>query len=64
LNLLALYRDQDNDPVNPQTVVDAFEAVLAGEDEEIRLLTNYEIEELLEFLRRSAIDEDALASLE
>lgn len=64
LDLLALYRDQDNDPVDPQSVVDAFEAVLAGEDEEIRLLTNYEIEELLEFLRHSTIDEDALASLE
>jgi hypothetical protein len=64
LDLLALFRDQSNDPVDPQTVVDAFEALLITEDEEIRLLTSYEIEQLLEFLRRSPIDEVALASLE
>jgi hypothetical protein len=64
LDLLALYRDREYDTVDPKMVVDAFEAVLTTVDEELRQLTNYEIEQLLEFLRRSPIDEVALASLE
>jgi hypothetical protein len=59
-----MYRDQANDPVDPQIVVDAFETLLSQEDEEIRLLSNWEIERLLEFLRCSPMDEDLLASLE
>lgn len=64
LDLLALYRDQTNDPVNPQLVVNAFEALLGQEDGEIRPLSSWDIERLLEFLRRSPMDEEALALLE
>jgi hypothetical protein len=64
LDLLALYRDQTRDPMDPLVVVNAFEALLNREDPEIRLLSNYEIERLLESLHRSSLDEDVLASLE
>lgn len=64
LDLLALYRAQNNDPAEPSLVIDAFEAFLKTEDEEIRLLSNWDIEQLLEFLRCSRVDETVLASLE
>ena len=64
LKLLASYCSLDNDLVEPQTVVDAFEALLTTEDEELHQLPTYDIEELLAFLRGSTIDEDVLASLE
>jgi hypothetical protein len=64
LDLLAMYRDQANDPVDPQIVVNAFEALLSQRDEESRLLSNWEIERLLEFLHHSSIGEEQLALLE
>jgi hypothetical protein len=64
LDLLVLYRDSKVDLVDEQLVVDAFEQLLSKGDPEIRLLSNYEIERLLEHLRRSTISEDVLALLE
>lgn len=64
LDLMCLYRDKRNDPIDPQFVVDAFNQFFMDGDEEIKRLSSWEIERLLDYLRESRIDEDAIALLE
>jgi hypothetical protein len=64
LDLLALYCDPANTQVDPNAVVDGFEALLSQDDPEVQQLSNWDIERLLEFLRDSDLVEDVLASLE
>jgi hypothetical protein len=64
LDFVNVYSDRKGIEVEAQLVVEAFEAVLGGDDHEIGLLSSYDIWHLLEFLRNSTIDEDQLAMLE
>jgi len=64
LDFLNTYSHQKGIEIESELVVGGFEALLAGGDDEIGLLSSYDISRLLEVLRESAMDEDQLAMLE
>lgn len=64
LCFLSLYSHQNRIKIEPALVVRGFEALLAGGDDEIWLLSSYDISRLLKVLRESGMDEDQLAMLE
>lgn len=65
LDFLNMYSHSSKCVVDPVLVMEAFEALLkTQEDPEIRVLSSYDIQHLLEYLRQAGVEDDAMASLE
>ena len=64
LDLASLYINQAKDSMDPHIIAEGFEALLTMDDPEIRLLSSWDIDRLLVFLRSSSLDEEELALLE
>jgi hypothetical protein len=66
LDLLHLYLRRGEEEPPPELLIRAFEALLGqpSDDPELRRLSSYEIEQLLDYLRSAHVDDDRLAILE
>lgn len=64
LDFLAVYSYQRPEAIDASLVAEGLEAILAGNDKEIALLSSYDISRLLELLRSSTLDEEQVALLE
>jgi hypothetical protein len=63
LDLLAIYRGGPA-PIDPQLIVDAFNALFDEGEEVVRQLRGYDVEELLKALRDGEVGRDVVAELE
>jgi hypothetical protein len=63
-DLLALYADNVAHPVDADLVADALEALIQAPTEDQSRISPYELQRLLEVLRKSTLDQDRIAILE
>ena len=64
VDLLALYAEQNDPPAKPELVADALESLIVATPDEQRRASPYDLQRLLELLRKRNFDEDRLSMLE
>jgi hypothetical protein len=65
LDLLNMYSHSSKPRVDPQLVMEAFGALLERQDDpEMHVLSGYDIQHLLEYLRQAGVEDDGIANLE